>query len=117
MNSEYPEGGGCYIPRLERTMRDIPDKYHEFLWEYTGSGKSPASVQAAVSYIESSATIDETCETFGVSDPALRDAVNAMIDNNVVTLQEVRENCVDNGLQTFGEKRLEGQKSANLQDT
>jgi len=46
-----PDGPECYIPRLEQTMKEIPDKYHNFLWDYTGNGNGPKSVQAAVCYV------------------------------------------------------------------
>ena len=116
MNPEYPDSEGCYMARLERTMRDISDKYHEFLWQYTGQGKSPHVVQAAVTYIETRATLAECADDYNAAYVTISAAVNAMIDDGVVTLEEVRENNVDNGLQVFGEKRHEGNESVNLHE-
>ena len=113
MNPEYPKSEGCYMARLERTMRDIPDKYHEFLWEYTGEGKSPHVVQAAVTYIETKGGVKECADDFGTCHEGIKDCVEAMLDRGVVTLEEVRENNFKNGFQTFGENRSGGKNQYN----
>jgi len=103
-----------YFERYQRIRNEIPTEYHDIYNELTGSGRSPVCVQAAICYVESSATMKQVRDAFDVTNPPIRQITNKMIDRGVITLEEVRENCADNGLQTFGEKRHKGEKSVNL---
>ena len=99
-----PEGPQCYIPRLEMTMKEIPDKYHEALWEITGSGTAPNVVQAAVEYIETPRTQWEIAGEYDVTEVGIRRNVERIIDMGVVDLEYVQENCVRPGKGKFGER-------------
>jgi hypothetical protein len=85
------------------TMREIPDKYHEALWEITGAGSPPKAVQAAVAYIEGEAVQDDCAEAFDVDPVTIRKNVERIIDMGVVDLEYVQENCKRPGLGQFGE--------------
>jgi len=71
-------------------------------------------VQAAICYIETELTLNDTADLFDKTGMSIRPVVNQIIDHGVVTLEYIRENNVDNGLQMFGEKRYQGEKSPNL---
>ena len=98
-----PEGAKCYIPRLEMTMREIPDKYHEALWELTGQGKSPKSVQATIDYIEGEGTQCELANKYGITEWSVRNVSREMVEQGYVELEYIQENCDREGKGVFGQ--------------
>lgn len=103
-----PEGPECYIPRLEMTMKEIPEKYHEALWEITGRGTPPSAVQAAVSYIEGECTQEDAADAFGVTKVTVRKLTRDLIDMGVVDIEYVRRKGSRDGDGRFGRWTVNG---------
>jgi len=100
-----------YIERYKRIKEQIPEKYKGAFEELTGQGKSPNVFQGAILYIESEKTLKEAANLEDTCEESIRTLTNDLIDRGVVSLEYVRRNNFDNGIQVFGEGRARGEKA------
>ena len=98
-----------YIERYKRIKTEIPERYRDAYENITGAGCAPKTVQAAVCYIESFATLEDAAEAFDRTPVSIRQMVYRLIDEDAVTLEYVRSNHGDARWQMFGEDRVNGE--------
>jgi len=91
-----------HLELVKKYKEDIPERYEEAFWELTGSGMKPSALRAAIMYIENEVSQYEAAEEYDVTDVAVRDNLEKLIDTDYVTLEEVRANSVRTGKGVFG---------------